>query len=90
MATSNSEPPAPSPSSPPSEGAAITSELLVPLVLCLVLLAGATAAGRVLKREAHPWHRHLRAVRIAQCVLSWYVNRMMRIASGRFGRPDNL
>jgi hypothetical protein len=57
-----------------SGGYVVSPELLIPLVLCLVLLALATAAQRVLKRdEAHRWHRHLRGVRIAQCVLSWYL-----------------
>lgn len=57
-----------------SGGVMVSSELLIPLVLCLLLLALATAAHRVLKRdEAHRLHAHLRAVRIAQCVLSWYL-----------------
>lgn len=56
-------------------GATIVSEMLVPFCACLLLLGLATAAERTLKRAgtAHPCHRHLRAVRIAQCVLSWYL-----------------
>ena len=61
------------PAEPSMAAFPVSVELLVPLVVCLVLLAGVTVAQRRFKDERHPLHRHLRSVRIAQYVLSWYM-----------------
>jgi hypothetical protein len=66
--------PIPAPTTTTTSDVVVSSELLIPLTFCLILLALATAAHRVLKNnESHRFHHHLRAVRIAQCVLSWYL-----------------